>query len=418
VIDADDDPAPDLFPTGGTEAISGRTGEPLWEAPIPKGARLAVGAELNGQAGRDVALSITPPGASTDPTKNLEPLTANTVFAFSGTGALLFQHRAVSTVTGLGAADLDGDGIDEVIAATFNGVVYALGLDGLRWTAATGLGPIDAVTAADIDGDGLEEIFLGTGRGLNTLAGDVFEVMALSPQGAQLWRTVIDEPVSTMRVVELDGDEPPELLVGAGTTTAFGNGGIALALNTDPLAVDRELWHVDAQKEVKSFAVATIAGRRVVVIGSTDSLLRGVEPATGEPAWSYTLGGYARPVTTADLDGDGGTEVIHGDDQGYLVVSDEDGAEAWSARLDVGPDGYVDAVAAADVDQDRRTEIAAAGSRFFQSGPGGTLELYGTEGTPRWKVDLEGAAAAIRTADLDGDGDLEIVIAEGGSPVG
>lgn len=409
-LDADQDGVSDFFPTGTRSAFSGRTGEKLWTAAIPRSVRHAVTAELDGTPGREVVVAIYPPGASTDPTKNVEPLTAETVFALDGDGSLLFAHRALSTVRSVAAADVDGDGVDEAVVGTHNGIVYAVGRTGLRWTSASGIGAVTTLAAHDVDGDGRDEIFAGTGAGLNAAA-EQYEVMGLTPLGGGvLWRQPVAEPVGRLELADTDRTGAPELLVGTGTTVSLaGNAGEALALETPTVATERVRWRVDTVHEAKSFAALDWQGRRVVAIGAGDGLLRVVDGRTGAPAWQYAAGGYIRPIASGDLDGDGVSEIVHGDDHGYVVVSRSDGSEAWHRRMPVGGDGAVNHVTVGDLDGDGRAEIVATGSRYFQSGDAGVIEVYDSHGVRRWSRDLPGGIGVTRLADLDGDGTPEIV---------
>lgn len=402
LFDGDRDEIPDLFPTGGSVAISGATGETLWSAPIPKHARVVASGDLDSESGRDIAIGITPPGAGTNPNTIVPALTATTVFAVSSNGELLYDFKPVSAVTSIATADVTGDGTDEVVVGTFNGIIYVIGTAGLRWTVVIGPGPIRSIATADSDGDGRDEIFASHSYL------DEHSAVGLSPTGATLWRHVVATPVEVVQIAELDGDAPPELLVGAGTSAD----GIALALNTEIVA-PRELWRVDTVKRVKSFAVATQSDRTRVAIGSDEGLLRVVDSVTGALVWDYVAGGYLKSIAAADLDDDGLDEVISGDQEGFVVASDTDGTERWATRADVGSQGLIMELDTGDVDGDGSVEVAAVGERLFQSNERGVVELYSANGTRRWSTLLAGFADEVVIADLDGDGRKEIVVAEG-----
>ena len=104
---------------------------------------------------------------------------------------------------------------------------------------------------------------------------------------------------------------------------------------------------------------------------------------------------------------------MSGDDRGNVVVSAPgDGAERWARRLDVGWSGVVTGTTARDLEgASGPAEVIAIGIRLGQA-KAGVLQLWEGDGTSRATVLLDHHPTAIDVGDLDGDGDLEVVIAE------
>jgi hypothetical protein len=99
-----------------------------------------------------------------------------------------------------------------------------------------------------------------------------------------------------------------------------------------------------------------------------------------------------------DIDGDGLPEIVTAIVGGQIISFEHDGTVAWQG-VDAWPDAYSGAIALADLDNDGDVEIVAAnfatdhlGNRLF------------TAPVPA------GNWSATAAADLDGDGDLEVVL--------
>ena len=415
LVDADEDGVPDLFPSGSRTVLSGHTGERLWEAPIPKNARSVASGDFDGDGARDAIVTINPPGAGTNPNTIVPAVTATTVFVISSKGELLYDFKPFNGIEAMAGADIDGDGTDEAVLGTFNGFLHVIDATGIRWSAALGPSAVTDLQVADTDGDGRDEILAGTGLGAAGLA-SLFEVAAFGPEGGQRWRQVVPDPVEELQLAQLDADEPPELLVGGGTTgtAPFGS---ALALETGLLEPARQKWRVETGMRVVSFAVVDGAAGKRVAVGSHDGRLRLVDPMNGRELAHWTAGGYVQSTIAVDLDGDGRDEAITGDDAGHLKVLDADGDERWSSKVPGSNNMTVFQVAAGDVDGDGIEEVAAA-AELYDGEQGGQVALYSGTGDLLWTNELVGYGQDVLLADLEGDGNNEVIVAEGGRALG
>jgi poly-gamma-glutamate capsule biosynthesis protein CapA/YwtB (metallophosphatase superfamily)/outer membrane protein assembly factor BamB len=127
------------------------------------------------------------------------------VLASGPTGSEVWRFDAGAPITGLGAL---GEGEDAfVLAGTQDGRLLALDSEGtLRWQRVLGSGgPI--WHAADLEGDGMPEILAGTG-------GDEPLLALLSASGEIRWRMAVPSPVGALLALDLDGDGTMEILAG------------------------------------------------------------------------------------------------------------------------------------------------------------------------------------------------------------
>jgi hypothetical protein len=88
----------------------------------------------------------------------------NGVQAYSSTGVKLWEYDMGNTITSVELADIDGDGILDVIAGSAPKIVVLGGSGAMKVEADLGLqtGTVYSISAYDIDGDGKKEIAVGT----------------------------------------------------------------------------------------------------------------------------------------------------------------------------------------------------------------------------------------------------------------
>lgn len=415
LIDVDSDDVPDMFPSGSSTALSGRTGEKLWEAPIPKNARAVASGDFDGDGKRDLIVTINPPGAGTNPNTIVPAITAKTVFVISSQGELLYDFAPYNGIEAMAGADIDGDGSDEAVLGTYNGILYVLDESGVRWSAALGPAAITDLQVVDVDGDGREEIFAGTGLGALGMNLPFFEVVGFGPEGGQRWRHIVPDPIQTMKLAHLDEDPIPELLVGGGTSDQNPYGS-ATALEIGLVEPARQKWQIETAEKVQSVVLLNGDHKRVA-IASFDGVLRIVDADDGSELASWTAGGYARSIVADDLDGDGRDETVKGDHKGNVIVTDADGSELWSDRVPGSNRVSVVGLATGDLNGDGELEIAAA-AEVFDRDDAGQLTVYSARGEILWTQPLLGLGQEVAFLDVDDDGKLDLVAGEGGAGLG
>lgn len=127
---------------------------------------------------------------------------------------------------------------------------------------------------------------------------------------------------------------------------------------------------------------------------------------TPEIRWTHTLQAPSYGSAAAnDIDGDGKREIVFGtyfNDEHAYALNAEDGSELWKFKSRGGP---IDtSVLIADVNGDKQLEIIFGDSAY------GTLFCLNKKGEEVWKYQGQsGTDSPAAAADLDGDGNIEVV---------
>jgi len=274
----------------------------------------------------------------------------------------------------LAIGDIDNDGLPEIVGIKSTGEVICFENNGtLKWISTTVVGNRRAVAIADIDNDGVPEIIAGR--------------VVLNNDGSQRWAGTPGNSYNTV-VSDLDLDGVPEVISG---NTAYRNDGTVYW--TAPVsAASRDAvanFNKDAFPEV-----VTVAGSKVYMWAHD-----------GTPLWgpvAIPSKGGAGPPLIADVDGDGILDIgVAGYD--LYTVYNRDGTIKWTAKIQDSSSGAAGATAF-DFDQDGAAEIVYSDELFLRvfNGVDGSV-LYSVAGPSGTLLEQP------IVVDVDGDGWAEIV---------
>jgi outer membrane protein assembly factor BamB len=332
------------------------------------------------------------------------------------------------------AADIDGDGRDEIVGADFSGTVsaYDVELQDLKWSTRVD-DEVEALQMGDIDDDGLQEVVIGDGA-----FGDVHAFDGRTGQEEGVMSA--DFGPTDIAVVDLDMDGRRELLWGAGSTTT-GPDHLYVAdwpartiiTQTDHLDgpfVGPEVGDVDGDGRDELVAVtfgsdSGFDGGRIVVIDGEQLTVRAISPGVGGSAGGSSSATGAHDVVLRDLDGDGRREILVATDdfhegliQAYSFSAANQFSLAWTNQ--VQPAGEFTSVEVADVDGDGEVEVLGGGS--VEDDPGAGVFIYAYDavtGAQKWRRQLPAATAPVThlvVANTDGDDAVEVAgLAAGGN---
>jgi hypothetical protein len=332
---------------------------------------------------------------------------------YSGTGTLLWS---VPTAGGgdLVIANMDADSGVEI--ATTSGKVVDATTHAVQWTYANGFGSI--LRAADVDGDGRAELISSAGW----YQIYCYDVDTMLPK----WSIATDLDIGAIELANVDADPLPELLIGDGQ---WGE------IHAFELSTRVQQWQIpNPEHGVTQIAVGDVDsdGKLEVLWGAGASStgedhLYVADIATLTREWEnvHLDGPFLSPVV-ADLDGDGTMELVTAtteSDAGYssgrILVFD---AETRALRGISNPvcDNYswtgIRSLKVRDIDGDGGKDIIIATDWLYD----GTIEIYGFSKqnafTRKWTNAVRPSGSPFTVADvidIDGDGALEVVAANG-----
>lgn len=279
---------------------------------------------------------------------------------------LLWERDIIGYCDKPTVADLDGSGRLQVVCATDEGYIYALGgpngvtlwerkYEGQRFLAC----PI----VADVDGSGVTSLLLTSLQGL--------VICLKGTDGSEAWRLGPFEKgtMGCAALADLDGDGKPELL--------FTTGSYLYAVHA---ADGKEVWKATLPHPSRgSVSVGAVAGPTPVVLAGTDRGELVCLDHGGKPYWVANIGGrVTKAPLLVDADKDGNCEIyaVGGD----LVRLDEKGTKIWTWSPPSGS-GLASALAAANVDGSGKLAILAGGLD-------GCVHAVQPDGKPLWRYAL------------------------------
>jgi hypothetical protein len=274
-------------------------------------------------------------------------------------------REAVYAFNSVHSADIDGDGVREVLGGSSNGKVYCLDASGaLRWSYDCGA-EVNSVTTVDLAGNGRPAIVAGANEGY---------VVALNADGQELWTYQVPyyKRVPHVQVVfpaDFSGEGRETIIAGADSWRFY--------------AIDAQgnaLWHYESVHGSTAGAAADVNADGIdeVVAGTEYYTWHVINPDGSRLFSTRTAGGpCANAAAAGDLDGDGRQEVIFGGADTTVQVYAPDGSRMWV----VNTGDEVTDLACADVDGDGQDEILVSSLSF-------NVYCLEGDGSVKWRTAL------------------------------
>jgi M6 family metalloprotease-like protein len=316
----------------------------------------------------------------------------------------------IQTSSGLGPkpaiCDINVDGQPDIIVCSLDGLIYAFSNDGSLlpgWPQATGARIYSPPALADIDDDGMVEVISASMDGLVYAwneDGQLLEGWPVELGGAAVWMAPA--------VADLDGDYVAEVLVGGFGDQLYAIKGDGTYLDGWPILLgggcgkgSPSVADFDGDGEFE-IAVSGLFSNSVYLVGLDGKVRK------GWPKWSYNCSELSAPIP-ADVDNDGLPEVSVSTSCGTIVAWNADGS-------------YCDAVLS-----DARNPVIRCEPVYADIDGNGSIEgLVGTSVEERSTIDAFGSDGRVLgfplavlgnvystpvVDDLDGDGFIEIAAA-------
>ena len=273
---------------------------------------------------------------------------------------------------------------------------------------------------ADVTGDGYRDIVAGRYVYRNP-AGDMTEKWPRIDLGSN---------VDGMLFVDVDGDVYGDVIATALPNVYWLEAEDRQATRWRRIAIGtlKKTGHVNGQ----GYMLAQIApgGRPEILLACEDGVYCfeiPAQPSEGNwPKRRLASGTMDEGIGVGDLDGDGDIDLVCGRRAGetYSVVgflNPGDGSADWPARL-VGPSAHApDRIVLADMNADGRLDVVVSEERYPGKAPDANLSWYEQtpDGTFRQHIVItEYSLNNLDVADMDGDGDMDIVTCEHKGPKG
>jgi outer membrane protein assembly factor BamB len=318
-----------------------------------------------------------------------------------------------SAVTALQVTDTDGDGRDEIFAGTGSGAgglgplfsVAAFGPEGAqRWRHVVP-DPIVELQLEQLDGDDELELLVGGGVTGSAPIGSALALeTGLAEPSRQMWFIETGQQVSSFAV--LDGTVGKRVAIGSHDALMR----VVDAENGSELAH----WTSGGYSETVTATDLNGDGRDETVTGDHDGHIRVVD-ADGDELWSTKVPGgnnmTVAQVSTGDTDNDGlqevaaAAEVRDRDEGGEIALYSRSGELRWSVPLV----GFAQDVEFADLDLDGGDELVVAEGGRALGEPCAVGAYAGASGETLWRIELPTCIVIhADAADADGDGSPEI----------
>ena len=332
---------------------------------------------------------------------------------------------AASRARSVYAADLDSDGDVDVLSASWRDSKIAWyenidgeGSFGSQQVISTEAAKANSVHAADMDGDGDVDV-------LSAHAGDdkIAWYENINGQGSFGQKQVVSGAAGAGRSVfasDVDGDGDMDVLA-ASVSSLYGSK-IVWYENTDNKA------HFGEEQVISPFVFGAFSVHAADIDGDGDNDAISASYGDNRIAWYENLGNgrfgaqqlistsarNARSVYAADMDGDGDLDVLSaskwGDKISWYENADSRGAFGPRHVISAGA-RFAQSVHAADIDGDGDVDVVSASSGDFKIAWYENID-GSTRFGPQQVISISGRfPQSVYTADVDGDGDADVLSA-------
>ncbi len=270
------------------------------------------------------------------------------------------------------------------------------------------------VETADLNGDGIPDVIAGEYN--MDYYGEPSKVIAIDGKtGVTLWTYSLNDGVRSMVVGDINNDNVPDVVAGASYHSTQTPDGRVHAIDGSD---GSQLWTAYIGATIQDVQIGDFNGdeNMDVVAASFDDNVYGIDGETGTILWVQVIGSmWVNAVATGDVNGDNiddvafAHEYLTNFDNYYGVLNGSDGSFIWA---DTVPYSLLNVVMV-DIDADDDLEAIFGGvynddhgEIFVRSAASGELEWSYNIG----HVDHTNGDILLSPYDIDADTDLDLVV--------
>lgn len=333
---------------------------PVWQAPAESAVSVNV-TDFTGDQQRDIFVQDT-----------------SSIKLLDEQGQVVLDKQFSPPLTST-QGDVDGDGLPDILAYTWNGesatITAFTGQDRALWQARPGeLGQPGRATAVDFDGDRRSEVVAGDDEG---------RLVAISSQGQPLWQ------YNFGTAVPLRGLDDVVLPQGRAIAAGLETGEVVVLTGQGQV-----MWQTAASGGLRRLRAFTLGGPQNgrVFVGGVNGELVVHDGAGGQPLWSASVGQAVNEIRPVEIDGDPATtELVVGGKDGGVWAFSQDGRQLWSD----GVSDKVNEVMGLPGDDSGRQQVVIGDDT-------GSVTIFDADGTRLASIDREGSVGRLDQGRLAG----------------